>query len=315
MAEPVLSIVAPVFNEEEGLEEFHRQLGSALHSLNVPSEILFINDGSTDTSLDILKKIRQKDPRVKILDFSRNFGHQVAVKAGIDHAAGQAIVIMDTDLQDPPEAIVKFFEKWKEGYEVVYGVRGKREGETFFKKWTASFYYRLMRSITHIDIPLDAGDFRLISRKVADVIRKIQERRPYIRGLISWVGFKQTGVIVDRSARFKGKTKYSLKKMSQLAWNGITHFSFLPLQIATFIGFLASLLCLIWIGQALYVSLVLHIALPGWTSLMVAILFLGGSQLITLGIMGSYLARNYDESRSRPLYILNDKEGFNADHR
>lgn len=308
MAQTVLSIVAPVFNEKENLEEFHRQLDPVLRALNVPSEVLFINDGSTDGSLSVLRELKKKDGRVKILDFSRNFGHQVAVKAGIDHAAGQAVVIMDTDLQDPPQAIASLVAKWKEGYEVVYVIRGKREGETFFKKATSALYYRLMRGITGMDMPLDAGDFRLISRQVADVIKNIHERRPYVRGLISWVGFRQTGIVVDRPARFKGETKYSLWKMLSLAWNGIVHFSFLPLKIATFVGFLVSILCLVWIAQALYVSIVLDIAVPGWTSLMVAVLFLGGAQLITLGILGSYLARNFDESRSRPLYILNSKE-------
>lgn len=308
MAQTVLSVVAPVFNEKDNLEEFHRQLDGALSQLGVSAEILFINDGSTDDSLSVLRELKRKDSRVKILDFSRNFGHQVAVKAGIDHSAGDAVVIMDTDLQDPPQAIVPLFAKWKEGYEVVYVVRGKREGETFFKKATSALYYRLMRRISGMNMPLDAGDFRLISRPVADVIKNIHERRPYIRGLVSWVGFRQTGIVVDRPSRFKGETKYSLRKMLSLAWNGIVHFSFLPLQVATFVGFLASLLCLLWIGQALYVSIVLKTAVPGWTSMIIAVLFLGSAQLITLGIMGSYLARNFDESRSRPLYILNTKE-------
>ncbi len=310
MSEFLLSIVAPVFNEEAGIEEFYRRLDDVLKEHHLDAEILFIDDGSRDGSLAKLKGIRVKDTRVKILGFSRNFGHQIAVKAGIDHSIGDAVVIMDTDLQDPPEAIPELLAKHQEGFDVVYAVRASRQGETAFKKWTAHLYYRFIRKITQIDLPLDAGDFRLISRPVAETIKGIREKNLYLRGLISWVGFRQTGIPVHRQARYAGETKYSSRKMFQLAWNGITHFSFFPLQISTFIGFLASLICLAWIAQALYVSLVLHIAIPGWTSLMVAVLFLGGVQLITLGIIGSYLARNYDEARSRPLYILQSKEGL-----
>lgn len=310
MNNPQISIVAPVFNEEAVIDEFYRRLSGVLKEARLEAEILFVNDGSSDTSLEKCLALRSQDSRVKILNFSRNFGHQIAVKAGIDHAAGEAVIIMDTDLQDPPEVIPELLAKHREGYDVVYAIRASRAGETFFKKCTAHLYYRLIRQITRMDLPLDAGDFRLISRQVADTIRGIREKNPYLRGLISWVGFRQIGIPVDRQARYAGETKYSSKKMFALAWNGITHFSFFPLQISTFIGFLASAICLVWIAQALYVSLVLHIAIPGWTSLMVAVLFLGGVQLITLGIIGSYLARNYDESRSRPLYILKDKKGF-----
>ena len=225
---------------------------------------------------------------------------------------GDAVVIIDTDLQDPPEAIAGMVEKWQQGFDVVYAVRAKREGESLFKKTTAALYYRLMKKIAHIDLPLDAGDFRLISRPVADVLRKIQEKNPYIRGLVSWVGFKQTGFLIQRQERFAGQTKYTLRKMLKLAWNGVTHFSFLPLQLSTFVGFVAALIAFVWMIQALYVSLVLHSATPGWTSLIIAVLFLGSVQLITIGIVGSYLARNYDESRSRPLYVLSDKKGFDA---
>ncbi|OIO37862.1 MAG: glycosyltransferase [Candidatus Omnitrophica bacterium CG1_02_49_16] len=303
-----LTVIAPVFNEEKGIDEFYKRLSEVLEGLRVPYEILFVNDGSTDRSLELLRKIRAKNVRVKILDLSRNFGHQVAIKAGIDHARGEAVVIMDSDLQDPPEEIPNFISKWKEGYDVVYGVRAHREGESLFKKWTAAIFYRLINRIAQVDIPLDAGDFRLIDRRVAQALKSIREKNPYVRGLVSWVGFRQIGVPIKRDARFAGTTKYSSHQMFKLAWNGITHFSFLPLQLSTFIGFFVSLLCLAWIVQALYVGLVLHIAVPGWTSLMVVVLFLGSVQLITLGIMGSYLARNYDESRSRPLYILKNPE-------
>ena len=305
-----LSIVIPVYNEEACLKEFYRRLFLVTEQENWETEIIFVNDGSKDSSLGMLQEFRRKDTRVKILDFSRNFGHQVAVKAGIDHARGEAVVIMDADLQDPPEMIPNLVMKWKEGYEVVYAVRETRKGEGFFKKWTASLYYRLIQRIASIDLPLDTGDFRLLSRPVADVIKNIREKNLYLRGLISWVGFKQIGVPMKRDPRFAGETKYSSRQMLRLGWNGITHFSFLPLQISTAVGFLSALICLFWILQALYVGLVLKIAVPGWTSIMVAVLFLGSVQLLTLGIFGSYLARNYDEARSRPLYILRQKEGF-----
>lgn len=310
MSSLALSIVAPVYNEQKCLPEFWRRLDAVIRQLDLNAEIILINDGSEDESLQILRELRRKDSRIKILNFSRNFGHQVAVKAGIDYAQGDAVIIMDTDLQDPPEVIPDFLAKCKEGYDVVYAVRTSREGESLFKKWTASFYYRMIKKITPIDMPLDAGDFRLITGQVTEAIRGIKERHPYIRGLISWVGFRQTGIPIHREARYSGQTKYSLRKMFQLAWNGVTHFSFLPLQISTFMGFLTSAACLLWVLWTLYVSLILRIAVPGWTSLMIAVLFLGSIQLITLGIIGSYLARNYDESRSRPLYILKDKEGF-----
>ncbi len=310
MPTPVLTVVAPVYNEETGLGEFHARLSGMLKTAGLDAEILYVNDGSSDGSLAVMQRLRADDPRVKILDFSRNFGHQVAVKAGIDHASGDAVVVIDTDLQDPPEAIPDLIAKWREGYDVVYAVRAARNGDSFIKKFTAAVYYRLIRSIGDIDLPLDAGDFRLLARPVVEALKPIREKNPYIRGLVSWVGFRQTGVPVHRQARYAGETKYSSHKMFQLAWNGITHFSFLPLQISTFVGFLTSVLCLAWIAQALYVGLVLHIAVPGWTSLMVAVLFLGSVQLITLGIMGSYLARNYDEARPRPLYIVRQKEGF-----
>ncbi len=306
----LISMVAPVFNEEDCLEEFSRRLEETIRLHGLHTEIIYVNDGSKDGSLEKLIEIRRKNHRVKILDFSRNFGHQIAVKAGIDHAQGKLIIVMDTDLQDPPEAIPELLAKWKEGFDVVYAVRMSRDGETLFKKWTAALYYRLIRKMAHVDIPLDAGDFRLITRRVADAVKEIKEKRPYLRGLISWIGFKQAGIPIHRPARFAGETKYPLTKMLQLAWNGVTHFSFLPLQISTFIGFLTSILCAVWIGFSLYASLVLHTAVPGWTSLMVAVLFLGSVQLITLGIIGSYLARNYDETRARPLYIVKSKEGF-----
>lgn len=305
-----VSIVAPIYNEEDCLEEFYRRTKCAVASLSEQVEWIFVNDGSTDGSEAVLSKLLRGDPRVKVISFSRNFGHQPAIKAGIDHAAGDAVVTIDADLQDPPEAIAEMVAKWKEGYDVVYAVRVERKGESFFKKSSAAFYYRLMKYLTRIDMPLDAGDFRLISRPVADALKQLTEKRPFLRGLISWLGFRQVGISIKRDARFAGKTKFSLLKMLQFAWSGITHFSFFPLHLATWIGFAALIFCFVAILHTLYVALVLKIAVQGWASLMVAILFLGSVQLITLGILGSYLARNYDESRNRPLYLIQKKEGF-----
>jgi polyisoprenyl-phosphate glycosyltransferase len=310
MQKKTLSIVAPVYNEEGCINEFYNRLAVVLQKISMQAEIIFVNDGSVDSSVEKIKMLRRKDDRVKILNFTRNFGHQIAIKAGIDHASGDSVVIIDSDLQDPPENIPELIEKYKEGYDVVYTVHAIREGESFFKKFTAFLYYRFIRKICAINLPLDSGDFRLISRKVADCLKDLHEKNIYLRGLISWLGFKQIGIPVTRHVRYAGKTKYPFSKMIRFAWNGITHFSFLPLQISTIIGCATSFFCLLWIIYAIYVSFVLRISVPGWTSIMVAVLFLGSVQLITLGIIGSYLARNYDQTRPRPLYIIQDKEGL-----
>ncbi len=306
----LISIVAPVYNEEDCLEEYYRTLCPVLEALDVEVELIFVNDGSKDKSSEILEQLHLKDSRVKIINFARNFGHQIAIKSGIDNSAGDAVITMDTDLQDPADVIPAMIARWREGYDVVYAVRKERAGESFFKKITAAIYYRVIRYLANIDIPLDAGDFRLISKPVVEALKGIQEKNLYLRGLISWLGFRHTGVVMQRQARYKGKTKYSLIKMIRLAWNGITHFSFVPLQFATMMGILTFLVCLIWSIHILYVTFILRVAVPGWASIMISILFLGSVQLITLGILGSYLAKNYDESRKRPLYVIREKKGF-----
>lgn len=306
----MISIVAPLRNEEACLGEFYHSVKGVLETLPVQHEFIFVDDGSKDRSPEMLKELRRRDPNVKIVTFSRNFGHQIAIKAGIDHAGGDALIIMDTDLQDPPSAIPGLIAKWREGYDVVYAVRAKREGEGIFKRLTAACYYRLFTKLAEVDIPLDTGDFRLISGRVAKVIRRIRERSPYIRGLISWVGFAQTGIRIERNARFAGRTKYSVPRMLRLAWNGVTHFSFLPLHLATYIGAVASCICLAWALAALHARFVLHAAVPERTILIIAVTFMGGVQLITLGIIGGYLALTYDETRSRPLYIVQEAAGF-----
>ncbi len=304
MLKPCLSVVVPVYNEEAVIPEFYARLTAVLKKMDLTYEILFVNDGSADASPALLESLKRRDTAVRTLHFSRNFGHQLAVKAGIDHAAGEAVVIIDADLQDPPEEIDALVKKWREGYDVVYAVRAQRDGETFFKKWTASVYYALVRRIASVSIPPDAGDFRLISEEVADVIRGIQEQNPYLRGLISWVGFRQIGVFIHRQPRFSGKTKYSLKKMLGLAWSGITHFSFFPLHLAGISG----VVCLL---AAVGIWIVGGIGSP--TLLLAGLLFfLTGIQLLSVGILGLYLARNYDQSRARPLYILKKNRAEDA---
>lgn len=308
----LISIVAPFRNEEACLAEFYRAVKGVMERLPVEHEFIFVDDGSRDRSVEIVAGLRRDDPRIRILSFSRNFGHQVAIKAGIDHARGDAVVIIDTDLQDPPSAIPDMIAKWRDGYDVVYAVRAKREGEGVFKRLTAACYYRLFRKLAEVDIPLDTGDFRLISRRVADVMRQVREKSPYIRGLISWVGFAQTGVSIERSGRFAGRTKYSVRRMLRLAWSGVTHFSFLPLQLATYLGAAAFLVSLAGVAAALYARLVLHEAVPDRLLLVIAVTLTGAVQLVTLGIIGGYLALTYDEARARPLYIVREKTGFDG---
>ncbi len=309
-----LTVIAPVYNESECLEEFYSQLKSVLDKENMVWDVIFVNDGSKDNSQIILQDIRRHHSNVKVIEFSRNFGHQVAVKAGLDHAHAEAVVIMDTDLQDAPEVIPEFIAKWREGFDVVYAVRAKRLGESVFKKWTASVFYRLMKNISKIDIPLDTGDFRLLSSRVVEGLRSINERSPFLRGLVSWMGYNQIGILVQRQSRFKGQTKYSLIKMLDLAWSGMTHFSDMPLHLCTALGLIVSIISVLWMCQSLYVRFVLNVTVPGWTSLMIAVLFLGSAQLLTLGIIGSYIGRIYDETRSRPLYLIKTWEGFEDEH-
>lgn len=291
---------------------FHERLLTTLKSLQIPFEIIYVDDGSTDSTLKVLQQLRALEPAVKILEFSRNFGHQMAITAGMDYAAGDACVVIDTDGQDPPELIAEMVPAWKKGFEVVYAVRTEREGEGFFKRLTAALYYRLMRKITHVDIPLDAGDFRLIDRKVLKVMRDIRETHRFMRGLTSWVGFKQTRVEYARKARLAGVTHYPFWKMIRLAADGITSFSHEPLRWVTFSGLFAFLLS-VGIGfWVLYVKIFNAEAVRGWTSLMAIVLFLGGVQLIAMGVIGEYLARIFDEVKGRPLYVVREASGFNS---
>jgi dolichol-phosphate mannosyltransferase len=310
---PTLSIVAPVYDEEILLPEFYRRMVAAIEPLNVPFEIILVNDGSHDNSGQIMDQLHAQDPRVKVVHFSRNFGHQIAITAGTDHATGKCVAVIDSDLQDPPEVIADMYQKWVEGYQVVYGVRSEREGETAFKRATASLFYRLIRRITNINLPLDTGDFRLMDARVVAAMKSMREHHRFMRGLSVWVGFKQTGVSYRRDARKAGVTKYPLRKMLRFALDAITSFSYLPLQLATYSGFVIAGFSVI----AIIIAIILRItgsAIAGQATTLVSVLFLGGIQLIFLGIMGEYLGRIYDEVKRRPLYIVAERHGLEAPH-
>ena len=310
MERPCLSVIIPIFNEEQVLEALYQRLTGIAAELDVTYEFVFVNDGSRDRSLGLLKSLASRDPHVRILDFSRNFGHQVAITAGMDYAQGEAVVVIDADLQDPPELIARMLEKWREGFDVVYAVREKREGDTLFKRATAALFYRLLKRITNVDIPLDTGDFRLMSRRAIEAMKLFRERNRFVRGLVSWIGFRQTGVHFVRAERYAGETKYPLKKMLRFAVDGIVSFSFIPLQLATIFGFIASAMSFAGILWVIYLRLFTEATITGWASLMVIMLFLGGVQLLTLGIVGEYIGRIYDEVKRRPLYLVQEALGF-----
>jgi polyisoprenyl-phosphate glycosyltransferase len=298
------SIIAPIYNEHESLPELYRRVTAVMDGNGEPWELLLVDDGSTDGSTDIVLELAQKDSRVRPVIFARNFGHQIAITAGWDYARGDAIVIIDADLQDPPEMILELAKKWKEGYEVVYAVRAEREGETFFKKMTSAFFYRLIYVITDVKIPLDTGDFRLMDRKVVEVLKQMPERHRFPRGMSAWVGFRQIGVDYKRAARYGGVTKYPFKKMVKLALNAITSFSYFPLQVATYFGFASAGLAILAIPIVVYLRMAGIPQFTGQATTLIAVLFLGGVQLISLGILGEYIGRLYDEAKGRPLYIV-----------
>jgi dolichol-phosphate mannosyltransferase len=302
----IFSIIAPVFNESASLPEFYRRISASMEALGEPWELVVIDDGSRDNSAEIMRDLARKDPHVRPVIFARNFGHQLAVTAGLDYSRGQAVVIIDSDLQDPPEVVPDLIAKWREGFEVVYAVRTEREGETWFKLFTASLFYRLIYRITDVDIPRDTGDFRLLDRKVVNVLNQMRERHRFLRGMSVWVGFRQTGVNYKRRARFAGETKYPLKKMIKFASDAITGFSYLPLQIATYIGFISAIIAILAIPFVIIMRLTVSHGFLGQASTLISVLFLGGVQLICLGILGEYLGRLYDEARGRPLYIVRD---------
>ena len=307
---PVISVIVPIFNEEEVIPELYRRMTAVLGVIGQPWELICVNDGSRDESLSLLLSLREQDPRVKIINFSRNFGHQIAITAGMDYALGDAIAIIDADLQDPPELIDDMFDKWREGYEVVYAVRAQRRGESRFKLWTASAFYRLLRRITDVEIPVNTGDFRLIDRQVLLTMRRLREKHRFMRGLSSWVGYRQIGIEYQRAERFAGDTKYPLSKMLRLTLDAITSFSYLPLRLSTYFGFFLAFVSLLGIIVTTVLRLSGNNAFLGQASTLVAVLFLGGIQLIFLGIIGEYLARIYDDVKARPLYVVSKVYGF-----
>ncbi len=304
MTRPLISVIVPVFNEAEGISEFHSRTSAALSAIDGAEwEIVYVDDGSHDSSLQQLDGFTHEDPRISVVKLSRNFGHQTAITAGLDHADGDCIVFIDADLQDPPELIADMFALWKDDYDVVYGRRARRDGETRMKLLTAAAFYRMLRALTNIDIPPDVGDFRLISRRVADELRRMREQDRFVRGLVSWVGFRQTELLYDRDERVAGETKYPYRKMIRFALDGITSFSTLPLKLATWLGYGASALGFVYL-LSVFVQKLLGYTVQGWATIMVALLFFGGVQLVCLGIIGEYIGRIFNEIKGRPLYIV-----------
>ena len=299
-----LSAVVPVYNEEAVIHETCRRLKNVMDSIGETYEIIFVNDGSRDRTASIINEICETDKTIKFIDFSRNFGHQLAITAGMDYAAGEAIIVIDADLQDPPELIPEMVRKWKEGFNVVYGKRLDRKGETLFKKFTARVFYRLLRQLTDIDIPVDTGDFRLIDRNVCNALKLVNERNRYVRGIISWLGFKQTGIEFTREKRYAGETKYPFKKMLRFAFDAISSFSYKPLKLASYVGFFLSLFSFIYLIVVLYEGAFTNKTTPGWSSTLAVSLLFNGIVLIMLGIIGGYIGRIYDEAKGRPLYII-----------
>jgi polyisoprenyl-phosphate glycosyltransferase len=307
----LISVIVPCYNEEEVFEASFQRLLKVLESIDkYDYELIFVNDGSKDNTLSLIKAAAEKNKKVKLLSFSRNFGHQLAITAGLDNCKGDAAVVIDADLQDPPEVILKMIVKWEEGFDVIYGKRNIREGESWFKLLTAKWFYRLINKLSDTEIPLDTGDFRLMDRKALNEFLSMRELYRFVRGMVSWVGFNQTYVMYDRDPRFAGETKYPLKRMIGLATDAIMSFSTVPLKIATIAGFVTSIGSAIGILLILFNRILTDNWVEGWTLLMVTVLLMGGMILSVLGIIGSYIGRIYGEAKRRPLYILKEKIGF-----
>lgn len=310
---PLVSVVCPVFNEEDGIERFHERATAAMEAIEPPvrHELVYVNDGSKDRSLAILRKLAQDDPRCRVVDLSRNFGHQIAITSGIDLAEGDAVVVIDADLQDPPEVIAEMVSRWREGFKVVYGVRVQRHGESSFKLLTAKWFYRLLNRLSDTPLPVDSGDFRLMDRKVVDVLKEIREENRYIRGLVSWIGFAQCAVEYKRDPRFAGESKFTFRRMLKFAADGVTSFSEKPLRLSIQLGVFTTLITLV-LGSAIVIGKLLNpdSGIPGYASLMTVVLFFGGVQLLSIGLLGEYVGRIYRESKRRPLYIVAEKLNF-----
>jgi glycosyltransferase involved in cell wall biosynthesis len=300
------SIVAPIYNEVDNIHELYRRTKQVMESIGESWEMVLVDDGSSDGSTERIRELAAQDEHVRPVIFARNFGHQIAVTAGWDYARGKAVIIIDADLQDPPEVIPDLIARWREGYEVVYAIRAEREGESWFKLLTASLFSRVIYQITDVKIPLDTGDFRLLDRKVVDVLKTMRERHRFPRGMSAWVGFKQVGVTYKRAARHAGETKYPFRKMLTLALNAITGFSYFPLQVATYFGFISAGIAILTIPVVIYLRTTGSQFFGGQATTLIAVLFLGGVQLISLGVMGEYIGRLYDEAKGRPLYIIRE---------
>jgi glycosyltransferase involved in cell wall biosynthesis len=298
------SVVAPIYNEMEIIDEFCKRVTEVMRSTGESWELVLVDDGSTDGSTERILELASVNANIRPVIFARNFGHQIAVSAGLDYTRGSAVTIIDADLQDPPEVILEMIEKWKEGYQVIYAIRAEREGESWFKLWTASLFYRIIYRITDVKIPLDTGDFRLLDRKVVDVMNAMREKHRFLRGMSAWIGYKQIGVEYKRAARFAGSTKYPFKKMFTLALNAITSFSYFPLQVASYFGFASAGLAIIAIPFIIAMRMTGSQFFEGQATTLISVLFLGGVQLISLGIFGEYIGRLYDEAKGRPLYII-----------
>lgn len=304
---PKLTVVLPVFNEESNLKEMYSELSKVLAGISEHYEILFVNDGSSDKSESIIKSLAREDKNLSYINLSRNFGQQLAISAGLEHSSGERVAIMDADFQDPPELLPEMFAKLDEGFDVVYGKRNKRTGEPFMKRFTAKMFYRILSKLTTVDIPLDTGDFRMMKRKVVDVLNQMPEKDKFIRGQVAWIGFKQTHICFEREGRSEGKTGYSYKKMLRFAFDGVTSFSDFPLRFATYLGFLVSTIAFLIMLWALYQRFIVQEYVQGWTSLILSVLFLGGVQLISLGIIGEYISRIGSNVRNRPNYVVSEK--------
>lgn len=307
---PEYSIVIPVYNEQETLEALDQRLISLLEQLDGSAEVILVDDGSRDASFARMMEMSVRDPRFKVIQLSRNFGHQAAITAGLDFAIGKAVIVMDADLQDPPEVVLAMAERWREGFEVVYAVRKERRGENRFKRVTAAAFYRLLRRLSDVDIPADVGDFRLVDRKALDAYKTMRENDRFVRGMISWVGFKQVGVSYDRAERFAGETKFPLRRMMRFAIDGIVSFSSAPLRLALALGFVVSAASFLYGFVAILLKASGAFTVPGWTSVIFVTSLLGGVQLMVLGVVGEYVGRTYEESKHRPLYIVNQSQGL-----
>jgi len=307
-----LSVVVPVYNEEQNLDYLFERLTSVLNRLNMTYEIVCVNDGSRDNTIERLIEHHQQNPAIKVVNLSRNYGKEIALSAGLDYTCGDAVVPIDADLQDPPELIAEMVAKWREGYDVVLATRRSRQGESWAKRFTANAFYRIIDRISHVPIPRDTGDFRLIDRRVVDAIKQLPERNRFMKGLFAWVGFKQTSILYDRPSRYKGETTWNYWRLWNFALDGITSFSFIPLKVWSYIGLLVAIPAFFYASFLVIRTVLFGVDLPGYASIMVAVLFLGGVQLVSLGVLGEYLGRVYEEVKGRPLYLVRESYGFDS---